>query len=210
MGLLDTLRTIAAKLRIIHVASAGEVAAGADKPIDKIPTRSITLAELISEIRNEEVRNLADAPAELTVALEKVCETAGCKPLPNGWTIDKLRDTLRTDKFKNLSRNEAQKALIELFAAEKVDVQQLAKDAVARDQAIDAFARFAKEKMQSRATARQSRLDDLKSEIANLTRDAEQEEKQWKQWLARKKDYEKDMAWAIGYLLDNPIVSIDE
>src|SRR5215213_788728 len=99
MGLLDTLRTIAAKLRIIHVAPAGEVAAGAGKPIDKIPTRSITLAELISEIRSEEVRSLADAPAELTVALEKVCETAGVKPLGNGWTIDKLRDTLRTDKF---------------------------------------------------------------------------------------------------------------
>ena len=207
MGLLDTLRTIAQKLRIIHVAPAGEAAA---KPVDKIPTRSITLAELISEIRSEEVRHLADAPAELTVALEKVCDTAGCKPLPNGWTIDKLRDTLRTDKFKNLSRPEAQKALIELFAAEKVDVQQLAKDAVARDQAIDAFAKFAREKMQSRATARQSQIRDLEAQLSKLKRDEEQESQQWKDWLAKKKSYEKDMAWAIGYLLDNPIITQDD
>jgi hypothetical protein len=211
MSLIDSLRKIAQTLRIIQVAPAAAAPdTAAAKAQAKIETRSCTLAELMSEIRSEEVRALADAPAELTVALEKVCETAGVKAPNNGWTVDKLRDVLRTDKFKNLSRNHAQRALIEQFAAEKVDVQQLVKDAVARDQAIDAFAKFARDKMQSRRQARQSQIEQLQQQLDRLKHDGEQEEQQWQQWQKRKKEYEKEMAWAIGYLLDNPIITQDD
>jgi hypothetical protein len=207
MGLLDTLRAVAHKLRIIQVAPA----ANTDAPNHpKIETRSLTMAELMSEIHAEEVRALAEAPAELTVALAKVCEAAGVKAPPNGWTIDKLRDLLQTEKFKGLSRNEAQKALIEHFAAEKVDVQQLVKDAVARDQAIDAFEKFAHDKVQSRRQAREPQLQQLRRQLEGLQRENQQEEEQWQQWLKRKREYEKEMAWAIGYLLDNPIITQDQ
>jgi len=33
---------------------------------------------------------------------------------------------------------------------------------------------------------------------------------QWKQWLDQKRTYEKDMAWAIGYLLDRPVITTQD
>jgi hypothetical protein len=216
MRVLDHLRTAAQKLRIIQLAPA-DAAAAEGKAHPKIETRSLTLAELMSEIRQEEVRALADAPAELTVALEKVCDAAGVKAPASKWTIDRLRDVLRSDKFKNLSRDAAQRELVVQLTAEKVSVEDLVKDAIARDQAIDAFAQFVREKMKSRESARQSRIvaletqmRDLQDQIAHLKRDADEESQQWQQWKKNKTAYEKDMAWAIGFLLDKPIVSIDE
>jgi hypothetical protein len=71
--------------------------------------------------------------------------------------------------------------------------------------------------MRSRETARQSQLAVLESQIqqlqdqrAHLQRDAEHETQQWRDWLKKKSAYEKDMAWAIGYLLDKPIITLDE
>ena len=137
-------------------------------------------------------------------------KAAGVKPPANLWTIDKLRDVLRGEKFKSLPRNEAQRALIEQFAIEKVNVQELAKDAVARDQALDAFERFAGEKVQTRRQARQTQLRQLQDQLDRLQREGQQEEQQWQQWQAKKNEYEKEMAWAIGYLLDNPIITTND
>jgi len=213
MSLLSSLRVIANRLHIIQSVDDDDAAT---ETVSKIPTRSLTLAELMSEIRQDEVRALANAPAELTVGLEKVCEAAGVKPGPDKWTVDRLGDLLHGEKFASLSRDAAQRALLAQFSAEKVSIEELVKDAVARDQAIDAFEQFVRDKMHARSSARESRIGalqaqmaDLQQEVARLTREGETETKQWQQWRQKKQAYEKEMAWAVSYLLDKPVITTE-
>jgi hypothetical protein len=206
MGLVSGLRSIANSLGIIQVVKAGN---GGSAPA-KLQTRSVTLGELMSEVRQADVQALAEAPAELTVPLAKVCETAGVKPPPHGWTVDRLRELLRSAKFTPLARDAAQRALLEQFASDKVTVEDIVKDGIARDQAIDAFEKFVHGKMESRKLARQRQIASLQSQIESLQGEAAVEAAQWKQWLDQKRAYEKDMAWAIGYLLDRPVITTQE
>ena len=166
MSLVSGLRSIANSLGIIQVVKAGN---GESAPA-KLPTRSVTLSELMSEVRQADVQALAQAPAELTVSLTKVCETAGVKPPAHGWTVDRLRDLLRSQKFSSLAREAAQRALLEHFASEKVTVEDVVKDGIARDQAIDAFEKFVYGKMESRKSARQRQIASLQSQIESLRR----------------------------------------
>jgi hypothetical protein len=215
MGLLTNLRALANHLGIIQVVKADQAAAGVAPA--KIQTRSVTLDELVSAVKQDEVRTLAEAPAELTVTLAKVCEAAGVKPAGNGWTVDKLGDLLRSEKFASLSREPAQRALLELFAADKVSVEDVVKDGIARDQAVDAFEQFVRGKIEARSSARQNQIaalqaqiDDLQRQQQRLSKEGQAENEQWQKWLKRKRAYEKEMSWAIGYLLDRPVITIQD
>src|ERR1043165_7762346 len=162
MAVLDQLKTVASKLGIIRVVSAP-----AEKTADegeKIQTRSVTLAQLMSEVQAEEVAALAALPADLSVPFEKVCEAAGVKPTSR-WTVDRLRDVLRGDKYKSLAREAAQKAIVAELTAEKAAVEDVVKDAIGRDQALDAFEKFAKAKMDKRTEARQRKTVEIESQI---------------------------------------------
>ena len=55
MSILDRLHELGERLRILEARPQ----AGAVKPV-KIPTRTVTLAQLTSEIRQDELRALAD------------------------------------------------------------------------------------------------------------------------------------------------------
>ena len=78
MRLIEMLESLGDRLGLLEKAVGNASPAGL-----KIQTRSVTLEELKSEIRSEEVQALADLPAELAVPFDKIMETA-----------DKLRNDL--------------------------------------------------------------------------------------------------------------------
>jgi hypothetical protein len=92
MSFWDLLQNLGDRLGLLETAVRP-----AGQPAVKIQTRTVTLAELTTEIRVEEVRALADLPAELSVPFEKIYETAGIQPPPSGWTLDRLKQYLLTD-----------------------------------------------------------------------------------------------------------------
>lgn len=213
MKLMVQLRLLAGRLRIIQIVESSQ---GQASP-EKVATRSVTLAELTSEIRAAEVRALAELPAELTVDFTQVFDAAGIKPAGNVWTIEKLRQLLATDQYKAMTKPAAQQALLGLLSAEKVAVQDLVKDALARDQAIDAFENFVRQKLKARMGARDQRVASLESQIrslqeecARLREEAKADRESWRQWHARKTRCEQEMAWAISYLVDGAVVSVDD
>ena len=134
--------------------------------------RFVTLVELMTELQSEEVRTLAELPAELSVAFEQIFTTAGIKPPPHGWDISKLEETLAGPDFKDKPHAAVQKALADLLATQKVPVEDLVKDAMARDRAIDAFARFVHQKVLSRKSIRAKKITDLENQIADLRKQA--------------------------------------
>ncbi len=212
MGLVELLESLGDKLGIIAKAEGN-----AAHPAAKIRTRSVTLQELTSEIKAEDVRALADLPAELSVSFEKIIEAAGIAPGPHGWTIDRLTRLLQSDEFKKLSREDAQKRIMAVLAAAGVEAEELVKDAIARDQAMDAFEKTARTKMEERQATRErqsaelaAKIKDLEKENARLREQIAAEQTRWREWRSKKRAQERDLAWTVGYLISQQVITTDD
>jgi hypothetical protein len=212
MGLLALLSSLGDRLGIV------------EKPKDnggltpaKIATRSVTLAQLMSEVKSEEVRALAQLPAELSVPFERIFETAGLQPQPGGWTINRLRQLLETDPFKGVERAEVQRRLLEVLSKEGVEPEQLVKDAVSRDQALDAFEAFARKKIGERTAVVQHQIAEVENQIQTLRQEESKlrgqlalDEEQWRLWRQQKRAAERTLASTVSYLIDRPIITTDD
>ena len=204
MSLLDRLHELGERLRIFEARSKANAA-----KLAKIATRTVTLSDLTTEIRQDELRALAELPAELSIAFEKVFEAAGIKSPGHGWTAARLKQLLESDQFKTMDRPSVQRSVLNILADEKVDVEDIVKDVIAHDQALDAFETFTRKKMLDRIAARQKKVAEVETQIASLqeqrerlTHETETEE--------RKRAYERDLSRTISYLVDRLVVSIDE
>jgi hypothetical protein len=182
-----------------------------------IRTRSITLRELASEIKSREIRTLADSPAELSVPFEKICETAGISSNPQDWTIDRLKQVLSTESLKNKPREEVQKAILELLKSEGIPVETIVKDAMARDQAMDSYENFVREKMQARSESRRKKLVEMEARIRDLQAESKSleialraDEEKWREWKGHKRERERELAALVGYVVDHAVITMDE
>jgi hypothetical protein len=151
------------------------------------------------------------------VAFEEVFKAAGIKSGAHGWNIERLARLLRTEQFKSMERPAVQKALLNILDEEKVEVEDLVREAVGRDQALDAYEVFVQRKMEARMAAWERNISELESEIraleekrARLRQEVNSDGEHWRQWLDRKRAHEKELAWAIGYLIDRPVITIEE
>jgi hypothetical protein len=212
MSLFNLLETMGGKLGILEI-SHNQTAHCAGK----IQTRAVTLAELSTEIQAEEVRALADQPAELSLPFEKIFETAGITPGTQSWTVEKLKEVLRSESFKDQPKELAQKKILETLHAEKVSPEEIVKDAMARDKVLDSFEVYVRKKMEQRRAALERRaaeleegLKRLEAERAELEQKRKSDEERWVQWKQQKKAHEQDMAWAIGHLIDKPVISMSD
>jgi hypothetical protein len=215
MKLFESLRNLGGRLGIVRVAAVEDECRD-DSPC-KVTTRTVSLNDLSAEVRSEEVRALAALPAELSVAFARVFEAAGVKSAGHGWTVERLVSLLHTEQFQAMDRPSVQKAILGLLANDKARVEDVVKDAVARDHSIDAYEGFVRGKMRDRAAARERQVAEIREKIAKLEADCSRlgeesktDREQWLQWLQKKAAFEKDMAWALGFLLDKAMISVTE
>ena len=212
MTLLELLQSVGDRLGIIEK----EALRASSEPRPKIRTRVVTLASLKTEIRTDEVRALAEAPAELAVPFDRIFEAAGLPSLPAGWGIYRLLKLLATTPFRDQPRESIQKRLLDVLASEKVAVEDLVKDAVSRDQALDAFEKSVERKMADRIAASEhalaetkARIDDLRKESAHLEEMISTDIEKWREWRRKKRCQEKDLARAVSYLIDREVITTD-
>ena len=198
MSLLGMLRKLGDRLGIVELSREQEQAVPA-----KIHTRTITLSELVMTIQVAEVRGLAELPAELSISFDDVFKAAGIQPSPSAWTVDRLQEFLNSKRIQGMDRDGVQRETLRMLAAEKVDAADLIKDAISRDQALDAFADSILKKRELWLARKRQEIQALEQEIAV-------EEKEFSNWRRRKRRREQDMARAIGYLIDGPVISIDD
>jgi hypothetical protein len=154
-------------------------------------------------IRITEVQELADLPAELSISFDDVFKAAGIRTSPSGWNVDRLQEFLNSDRIRGMDRAEAQRETLGMLAAEKVDAADLIKDAISRDQALDAFADSVRKK-------RERWLAEKRQEIQAIEQEIAAEEGKWIDWRRQKRQREQDLAHAVGYLIDKPVISIDD
>ena len=193
------LRKLGDRLGIVELSPGQEQPA---VPV-KIHTRTITLSELIMTIQIAEVRELAELPAELSISFDDIFKAAGIQPSPSAWTVDRLQEFLNSKRIQGMDRDGVQRETLRMLAAEKVDAADLIKDAISRDQALDAFADSILKKRELWLARKRQEIQALEQEIAV-------EEKEFSDWRRRKRRREQDMARAIGYLIDRPVISIDD
>jgi hypothetical protein len=206
MNLLATLRKLGDRLGIIELSPAGQ---NPSAPA-KVQTRIVTLSELIMTIQVRDVRELAKLPAELSTPLEEIFKAAGISTPAGGWTIDRLLEFVNSEKIRGMGQAEAQRETLGMLAAEKVDNAEVIKDAISRDQALDAFEDSIAKKRQQWQSEKRQVIAALKEQQRLLEEEMAAEEKKWNAWRRMKRQRELDMARAVGYLIDKPVISIED
>ncbi len=211
MSIIDQLRAVGGRLGILQIEQPKTA-----KTLTKVVTRVLTLAELESEVAVAGGALQARERAELTNDFMGICTAAGVLEPKHGWTIERLEHELRQPTFAGLQRAAAQAAILESLRAAGVPVEDVVRDAVARDQAVDAYAAGIREQLARRGRARGERRAAIAQEIARLTAERDQletahaaERERWRAWWALKHENEVAMAWALSHLLDQPLVSVD-
>ncbi len=212
MDFIEGLLKVGGKLGIVQIVSTT-----APAEAGKIPTRKLTLKELATEISADQVRVLSQSHAELSCDFSKIFEAADIAPPPGGWTVDKLIAALRTPPLKDLDRPSMQKCLLDMLTNQHAHVHEVVADAVARDKALDAYEESARKKFDDRQAHRHRKIADAEAQIkamqeqlSQLKVEVDADTARWKQWHDLKIQCEKDMAWALGYLLEKPPITIDQ
>jgi hypothetical protein len=202
MGILDKLQALGCQLKLVQVVPRTKTSP------EKIKTRNVTLRELTTQLHAENMRVLAESPVELSIAYEKVFETAAIKVLSNGWTAEQLVKLLQSKPYKEMDKAALQIAVLEKLAAGNVTPEELIKDALAKDQALDAFEAFVSKKMKDRSSARQMRMVEIEKEMnllrqeqMRLKQDDQGEAAQLSEWQHKKGEYEKEILEAVDFLI---------
>jgi hypothetical protein len=212
MSIVDLLQSVGGRLGVLETPDKAE-----NGKCPKVTTRTVTLEELKSEILAEGIRALADLPAELTVSFDQIFEAAGVKTASVSWNVEKLKKLLQSDAFRSLDRASAQSQLMTLLTAEKVPAEDLVREAMAQDQALDAFEVFVQKKVNEHMAIAQHQIADLEAKIQSLqaerARMAERiriDEEKLRDWRKRKRAYERELAASIGYITERPVITTDE
>lgn len=187
------------------------------QPAKRIQTRCVSLQELSGEIKSAEIRALADSPAELSIPFETIFETAGISSKPQDWTIERLKQLVSEESLKNKPRGEVQRAVLDRLQSEGASVDDILKDAMARDKAMDAYETFAGEKMQARLESRnrrrleiEVRIGELQEEVKTLDSALKVDEEKWREWKQHKRQQERELAALVGCLVDHSVITLDE
>ena len=209
MSFMKFLQGIGDRLGILESVSPPESA-----PAMQIRTRIISLRDLAGEIRSGEVKALADSSGELAAPFEKIFEAAGISS--DGWTIAKHRQIIEKESEQK-SREMVQKTVLDLLRSAGLSSEILVKDAIARDQALDAFEARVNEKMEERNKACKKRLLEMEEQIKSLQEESVRisenlkvDEEKWHEWKKGKRAYERELAATAAYLVDHRIVTTDE
>jgi hypothetical protein len=203
MGLLEKLQALGCQLKLVQMIPKTTTTP------EKIDTRSVTLEELTTELQAENIRILAESPVELTIAFEKIFATAGIVLQSNGWTIERVNELLHTPPFHEMESGCLQKALIQRLADEKVSTEDMVKEALSKDQALDAFETFIEKKAKERSAARRMHLVEIEKQIGmleqekkRLLQDDRNEPDRLLEWKQKKKTYENEILSIVNLLIN--------
>jgi hypothetical protein len=199
VGLMDRLKDLGCRLGLVRTRTPRSAPR-------KITPRVTRLKDLMAEAPHPDLGHLSDDPSW---SLDKVFERAGIGQ--RAWTVERVRDLLRTERFRSMDRPTARQALLQVLAAEKTGVDDLVQDARLRDRALAEAESRALALVNQRSELRRQKKEALARQIGQLKEtcsamDAANQDDQQDlcQWQDRKVAYAKDMAWALGFLTENP------
>lgn len=212
MKVLDFLKKVAANAKLIQIIDEAE--AGQKEPIPGATT-VVSLSQLIAT-QGEKFDDPANAP-ELNVPVEKIYELFKIAPPPGGWNVDKVIQALSAESIGDLGSGKAKKTLKDILIKNNVAVQEIIKDAISRDKALDEYERFAYGKLQERAASREGQIESLKQQIEDCNQSVQRLESSqlrdkdlFEQWVAKKIGKEEELLKVVGLLTSDPLISMGQ
>jgi hypothetical protein len=154
-----------------------------------------------------------------SVDLAVVYQSAKIEQPAHGYTVLKVADMLRSDHLQALPADVKKRSILVALEAAGVSVDDIVRDAVRRDKALDTYervleqhvagvqARVAAENQQIEAEITQ-RVAELRARITENNTAAAADEAEFAAWRARKRQEEAVIADAVSYFVsENPITT---
>jgi hypothetical protein len=153
-------------------------------------------------------------------ALEQVYSSAGIKAPANGFTVYRLIEMLEGEEFRGLdapTRARVITGMLKRLPTGPVEIEEIVRDAAARDRALDAFERFLADRVartegeiEEKNQALQQQIDELTKTNNDLMKanraSIEQERAQLARWRERKLAEENRLYGAVAPFVEhNPI-----
>lgn len=207
MKVLELLRKAGAKAGLLHVEDEVKTV-----EIKLVAARIVSLKELQSE---NEHTDLTKAPPELTVSFDRVFEAMNLPAPEHGFTIERICEMLDSQDIKSKPRKEAVEAILVALGQNQVKPEDIIKDAVTRDKALDSYEEFVDKKILDRAKQRKSAAADLKrkiqeceEQIHKLETAEARDEATFREWQKQKIAKEEELARVASLFLENHGVSV--
>ncbi len=203
---------------------------GGKKPDAQAPTTPATPDAVAMKAGEKTIGDIAaqtpkptfDKPIEKpknspTVTFTQIFEAANIAPPPHGFTIYKVADMLASDRLKNMTPENKAAAVMVAVEAGGAKLEDVVRDAVARDKALDAFEEFQERRLADLRKAKEEENKKLKEEVkafVNQKRAQFQKnrqavaalEEEINNWREVKRQEEERIHDAIGHFVaQNPI-----
>ncbi len=206
MKVLEFLKKLAANAKLIQIIEETE-----QEKKSKIETLRISLPHLI---RKKELQENESAP-ELNTPFDKIYELYKIKPPAHGWDIDKVVNMLSSRGFKEINCPEAKKALQDIAAGNNILSQDIIKDALSRDQALDSYEQFVYKRIQERIKTREGKRDSLnqkiqecRQEISQLESAQARDKEGFEKWVGKKVLKEEELVNVVSLLTSDNLISV--
>lgn len=154
-------------------------------------------------------------PIEL-LPLEDIYRTAGIITPRKGYTINKVIEMLHSEHIRGLSREMKRSAILMALDAGGIPLDQIHRDAEARQQALDSYEAEQSKHMEAEWTRKAQEVVEIQAELEStkahymvrISRNLEgvaREKAALADWLALKQEECQSMADAVEHCLESPV-----
>jgi len=185
-----------------------------EQPSEVSATAAQTVADIASGV---EAQTKFTAPVSNPTSFEEIYQAAEIIVAPHGYTIFKIADMLQSEHIRGLPANVKKSSVLLALDAAGVKVEEVVKDAVIRDKALDAYERVQEKALQELETRKSQENRDIQAEIDRLVAEHQarmqrnndevaKEKERFFGWRLKKQQEEQKIADAVSHFVaENPI-----
>lgn len=209
MKAANFIRKITAKLGLIKVLAENDQAG----PVG-VETVRVSLTDLQAKYKNNMTSETIYIP-EIIVDFDVLLESLKINIPAHGWTATRIAKLLLSDEFKAKDKNTVKKQILDLLMKEQVPVEDIIKDAVSRDQALDSFEQIVHNKLLTLVSSGKSKITELEAEIVekqgqikDFRSSIRNYKDTYKNWLCRKTAKEEELLEVVSVIADKQEISL--
>ena len=179
-----------------------------------------TAAQAVADI----ARSVGPPPTFTTpvgnpTSFAEIYQAAEIHPPVHGFTIEKIGEMLRSEHIRNLPRDVKRSSVLVALEAVGAPIQDVIKDAMKRDQALDTFESVQEKALNQLESQKQQENQQIQAEIDHVVAEhrtriqansdeVAKEKERFFAWRLKKQEEEQKIADAVSYFVaDNPITT---
>jgi|TergutMp193P3_1026864.scaffolds.fasta_scaffold161537_1 hypothetical protein len=143
-------------------------------------------------------------------SFEQIYNTVGIKTPSHGFNIYKIEEMLRSPFLKDMNNEAKKNSILVTLEAIKVSIDEITRDAIKRNRALDSYERFEEQKLQDFENRKSEDNKKIQEEIERYFNDkreliqrndklVQQAKEKFKNWLALKKAEEQKIYETLKY-----------